>query len=100
MADEPDTSGTPPTVHSFEPTSDDSTVTEEQRKAIDEALMKRWGGTAVHWNESRYSWWLFWTKTKHLVGLHTYIPLEVWDRDAGSITFEGNRCWICNEEGA
>lgn len=99
MDDSQDTSGTPLTAHSFEPTSNDSTLTEEQKNVlIDDLLKKRWGGDKiVRWGDAKYSWWLFWAKAKHLGGVHTFVPLEVWDRDAGTIEFMGDRCWICNE---
>jgi hypothetical protein len=36
-------------------------------------------------------------KIKHLFGIHTFVPLEEWDLDAGSMRFIGSVCWHCQE---
>lgn len=47
-----------------------------------------------------YGWFSLRAVLRHLIGRHTWIPLEVWDRDRGTITLEGVACWRCDERRA
>lgn len=49
-------------------------------------------------SDRRYAIWLAWGKVKHLVGIHTFVPLEEWDLDAGSMQYVGSVCWHCKEQ--
>lgn len=43
----------------------------------------------------RFRWWDAKARVRHLVGLHTMIPVEEWDVEAGSIRLIGDTCWLC-----
>jgi hypothetical protein len=45
----------------------------------------------------RYATWFRWGQFKHLFGIHTFAPLEVWDTQAGSMQYIGRICWHCPE---
>lgn len=95
--------GPQPTALSYASTSRRfplSDVTEDQLKQIHDALAAKHGGKVNAWGDRKYQLWNWWTKAKHAVGIHTYIPVERWDIEAGSIQFMGNQCWICSEEAA
>lgn len=50
-------------------------------------------------DELRYAAWASWAQFKHLFGVHTWVPNEVWDRSPTGIVirFEGKVCWLCPE---
>lgn len=50
----------------------------------------------VSMSDARYAAWNLWGKIKHLVGWHTYVPMEVWDTDNGSCQYVGMTCWHCD----
>jgi hypothetical protein len=41
--------------------------------------------------------WNVWAHVKHIAGLHTFIDLEEWNSDDGSIQVIGRICWVCEE---
>ena len=49
-------------------------------------------------NELHYRLWNLIGKLKHVLGLHTFIPLEEWDPDDGSMQYIGMVCWHCPEQ--
>lgn len=71
------------------------TPTPEQEREIEEVMAKRWGGKVRPWNTTRYHRWLLMVKLKHVFGVHTYIPIERWDIERDTISYEGLLCWEC-----
>lgn len=43
----------------------------------------------------RYALWFAKGRLLHLVGLHTWVALEEWDMDQGSMQLIGVSCWHC-----
>ena len=64
---------------------------------IVEALEKKYGFKVKRKGEWEYRWWALKAHVKHSVGVHTMIPLEVWDDN--SIRFDGYVCWLCQARG-
>lgn len=44
--------------------------------------------------------WLWIQRVKHVVGIHTYVEVERWDRERDTIQFVGLRCWFCDRAAA
>jgi hypothetical protein len=88
LGGEPDTSGTPPleTDDSYETTLRDM---EDSRGAKTPAM-----------TDARYVTWYRWGQFKHLFRIHTFVPLEVWDPQNGSMQYIGRICWHCPEQAA
>lgn len=85
MGGEPDTSGTPTleTDSEYESTYDDM----RQARKAEEVTM----------SDLRYATWCRWGLFKHIFGIHTFVPLEVWDTENGSMQYIGRICWHCQE---
>lgn len=49
----------------------------------------------LRWGDLRYSVWFVWGRVKHVVGIHTFVPLEEWDLSVGSFQIVGQSCWHC-----
>jgi hypothetical protein len=77
-------SGTRPTDQSFESTLN--------------AMLEARKMSNVRMSDVRYAIWNVWGKIKHVVGLHTYVPLEEWDPNNGSMQYTGMVCWHCTKE--
>lgn len=98
MAGEPDTNGTQPTDQPSEPTSVGSTLTTKQVETmVDDLMAKRTGKKVTRWPDWKFQLWESWAKVKHLAGIHTFIPTELWDHERGTVWFAGECCWICDE---
>jgi len=50
---------------------------------------------ASQMSDARYWVWDTMAKIKHIVGWHTFVPLEEWDLEAGSYQYIGRTCWRC-----
>jgi hypothetical protein len=62
-----------------------------------EAMAEYRKGHEVNMSDRKYARWFLWGKVKHLIGLHTFVQLEEWDLDAGSVRFIGMTCWHCQK---
>ena len=71
--------------------------TENSYAATFEAMAETRKGHEVRMSDRRYASWLIWGKVKHLLGFHTFVQLEEWDLDAGSVRFIGMTCWHCQK---
>jgi hypothetical protein len=76
-----------------------------QRESIDPLYVNTYremqqmrNGEAPLMTDWHYAVWNIWGRLKHLVGLHTMIPLEEWDLDNGSMKIIGSACWHCPKE--
>ena len=49
----------------------------------------------VRMSDLRYFVWCMVGQIKHIVGWHTYVPLEEWDTEDGSMRYIGMSCWHC-----
>lgn len=62
-----------------------------------EILKKRYGvQNTKRMSDRQFAWWELKAKAKHLVGIHTFLETEEWDRQAGSVRFIGEVCWLCH----
>ena len=77
--EKPDTNGIPPTGQTSGSTFD---------------LMVTARG-ASQMSDARYRTWNMVAKIKHIIGWHTFVPLEEWDLEAGSYQYIGRTCWRC-----
>jgi len=50
---------------------------------------------ASQMSDARYRTWNMVARIKHIVGWHTFVPLEEWDLEAGSYQYIGRTCWRC-----
>lgn len=46
-------------------------------------------------SDRKYVIWVLLGRVRHLFGLHTWVPLEEWDLDVGSMRYIGRLCWHC-----
>jgi len=83
MDEKPGINGTPPTGQTSETTFDD--------------MAEARGATTPRMSDLKYALWVWKGKIKHLVGWHTFVPLEEWDLEAGSYQYIGLTCWLCEE---
>jgi len=51
----------------------------------------------VRMSDARYAIWSIVGRIKHLVRWHTYVPLEEWDPEEGSMRYIGEVCWHCSK---
>jgi hypothetical protein len=64
-----------------------------------EALAEYRGARELNpWSDRKYAVWFAKGRLKHLVGFHTWVPLEEWDLAAGSMRFIGDVCWHCQAQ--
>lgn len=56
------------------------------------------GAEPVRMTDTRYATWYRWGQIKHLFRIHTFVPLEVWDPQNGSMQYIGRICWHCPEQ--
>jgi hypothetical protein len=53
------------------------------------------GAAPVAMTDLRYAVWNLLGRAKHLFGLHTFVILEEWDLQQGSMRIIGSVCWHC-----
>lgn len=80
------TSGTP-----TESTEQPSGPTSKMERQLHEQLSAHWKRTSMV--RVQFVWWNLMVSIKHLFGIHTMIPVEEWDFEAGTVTMCGLICW-------
>jgi hypothetical protein len=63
-----------------------------------DAMQEARGADQVTMTDLRYAVWNLLGRAKHLLGLHTFVILEEWDLQQGSMRVIGMVCWHCPEK--
>lgn len=79
----PDTNGTPmPAIAS-------------EYETTYEAMLQMRNAAPTRMTDVRYAIWYTAGRVRHLVRWHTFVPLEEWDPEEGSMRYIGMVCWHC-----
>ena len=93
----PSAKGTPRTDALLDTSGTPKSGTADSYASTFEAMAEARKGHEVRMTDRKYALWFLWGKVKHLLGFHTFVQLEEWDLDAGSVRFIGMTCWHCQK---